>query len=124
MTIKEIDEQIAALQKERKRIQDEDIARRIKEAESYVGMCFNLGDNEYAKVIGVPTKQWDDYFHSYYNASESPVIIVEPDGEDAMFTFDTLNVAFNINRAISQEEFNTVFEKAVARLRERVGISV
>ena len=109
------------MQKERKRLKDEEIAERIKEAERYVGMCF-VGGVEYAKVIGGPGQLWSDFFHSYVNASEMTALIIDMD-DDVPFAFDTINLKNPIWKEISQEEFNAVFEKAVARLRARAGVN-
>ena len=121
MTIKEIDEQIAVLRAERKRLKEEEIAKCIKESEHYVGMCFSCG-GEYAKVIGVPTQLWDNFFHCYVNASELPSLVIDM-YDDVPFSFYTINPKNTTWKEISEEEFNAVFEKAVVQIREKAGIN-
>ena len=122
MTIQEIDKQIAALQEERKRLCKEKLEMELKSAETFVGRCFCAG-GEYAKVLGAPEQQWDEFFHSYYNTSELPALIIDID-DDEPFSFYTINPKYPGWKEISQEEFNAEFEKAVVRLRERAGISL
>ena len=123
--IDDINKKIAELERKRNALLKADEENFLEDAKKHIGRCFRINNQIYAKVLGVPVKDWRTGLNRY----QFPAIFVTPDVNDVPFYYDTLfsgawGVGNNINRTkykeISQKIFDTIFEKCLNEFKEKV----
>lgn len=123
--IDNIDNKISELNKHRKALLKADEENFLEDAKKHIGRCFRINNQIYAKVLGVPVRDWRNGFNRY----QFPAVFVAPDVNDVPFYYDTLfSAAWGVGndikgtkyKEISQKTFNEVFEKCLNKFKENV----
>lgn len=130
MTIKEIDQQISDLKKQRSELVKQEREDFKKQAQKNVGRCFKV-DGQYVKVIGIPQEEYtmtDVIFNEY----QYPAIFLGFGYDDSVIPFyeDTLfSAAWGegydrgmVYEEIPVEEFNAEFERLLLQFRDRIKV--
>ena len=118
LTIKEIDEKIAELQKEKRKIEEAELVDFLTLAKTNVGRCFfEQKAKKYYKIINVPQKEYCVSGSFHLNKYQYPSIVLTenefvPVYEDTFF----LRYISETNTFISDSSFKEIPEKDFNKL--------
>lgn len=119
MTIKEIDAKIAELQKEKRKIEEAELADFLTLAKTNIGRCFfEQKAKKYYKIINVPQKEYCVSGGCHFNKYQYPAIVLTeneiiPVYEDTFFlryiTETKTFVSDSSFKEIPEKDFNKLF---------------